>query len=259
MQQPSILFSRLPICSSASMICLYQKSRRWCTWSSRSPFSSIPSFLWAHVCVSLECCTVAQQSVFFARFGSSPYGVTRDCLCTRRRLELLALSHLFTPNPGLSIPPRSCHRVRWSQLPSILCFGLLSSLLAPVNGSPLTFSPQPGASQRGGMSHVQPSSICFSLVFTLRLPTGSSCSSGSGSASLQCVLPSRAFNICFRFPLALLSGMAFYGGLHNTNCCFSLFTSPNFGGSSLSSWFRCIAVCSAEHMRPSHSGLSTFS
>jgi hypothetical protein len=97
------------------------------------------------------------------------------------------------PDPGLSIPHRSCHCFCWLQLPLILCLGLLSSRYWHKSmDPPLRCSPQPGASQRGGMPHVHPSSVCFSLVLTLRLPTGSSCS--SGSASLQYVLPSHAYS-----------------------------------------------------------------
>jgi hypothetical protein len=167
------------------------------------------------------------------------------------------------PDPGSSILPRSCHRFCWLQLPLILRFGLLSSLLAPVNGSPLaTFTP----------------AWCFSTWWYATRPTIISLLQSDLNYAftyweflflvhldqLHCSM------FCPLTPSTFASGSQPLPGtaawsfgttewVWPSRVAYTIQPAasvPNFGGSSLSSWFRCIAVCSAEHMRPSYSCLS---
>jgi hypothetical protein len=141
------------------------------------------------------------------------------------------------PDPGLSIPHRSCHCFCWLQLPSILCLGLLSSRYWHKSmDPPLRRSPQPGASQRGGMPHVHPSSVCFSLVLTLRLPTEVPVHLDQLHCSMFCPLTpiQHLLQVHSRFPalhhglLALLSGYGLLWWLTQYNLLLQSVHIPEF-------------------------------
>jgi hypothetical protein len=103
---------------------------------------------------------------------------------------------------------------------------------------PLQRSPQPGASQRGGMPHVQQSSVCFSLILTMRLPTGSSCflfiwisftAVCSALSHLQHLLQVHSrFPALQHGPLALLSGYGLLGWLTQYNLLLQSVHIPKF-------------------------------